>query len=108
MMLNDHDSPTASAKKLTVWTRGPIATGGCLAGDAVLMHAGSGWPIRLRDLVRRRDAVVLTMRDASVLTLQHPAAYLAHEEAPLCRLTTYTGRSIQAAPEQPFLTRDGW
>ncbi len=108
MMLNDHDSPMASAKKLTVWTRGPIATGGCLAGDAVLMHAGSGWPIRLRDLVRRHDAVVLTMRDASVLTLQHPAAYLAHEEAPLCRLTTYTGRSIEAAAEQPFLTRDGW
>lgn len=108
MTSNDHDSPTASAKKLTVWTRGPITTGGCLAGDAILMHAGSGWPIRLRALVRRRDAVVLTMRDASVLAVQHPAAYLTHEEVQLYRLTTYTGRSIEAAAEQPFLTRDGW
>jgi replicative DNA helicase len=108
MTLNDHDSPTAGAKKLTIWTHGPITTGGCLAGGALLMHAGNGWPMALRDLVRRRDGIVLTMRDASVLAVQHPVAYLAHEPRQLYRLTTYSGRSIEATTEQPFLTRDGW
>jgi replicative DNA helicase len=107
MTSNDHRSPTASVNKLTVWTRGPITTGGCISGDAVLIQA-SGWPITLRDLVRRRDGTVLTMREASVFTLQHPAAYLAHEPSQLLRLTTYTGRSIEATAEHPFLTQDGW
>jgi replicative DNA helicase len=108
MTLNNHRSPTASVNKLTVWTRRPITTGGCISGDAVLVQASSGWPIALRDLVRRRDGAVLTMREASVFTLQHPAAYLAHEAAELYRLTTYTGRSIETTAEHPFLTRDGW
>jgi replicative DNA helicase len=107
MTLNDH-AQTASAKKLTVWTHAPITTGGCLGGGTLLMHAGSGWPIELRDLVRRRDGIVLTMREASRLTRERPAAYLAHEPDQLYRLTTYTGRSIEATVEHPFLTRDGW
>jgi hypothetical protein len=108
MTLTIHDSPSASAKKLTVWTHRPITSGGCLAGGTLLVHAGSGWPIALRDLVHRRDGIVLTMREASVLTLQHPAAYLEHEPEQLYRLTTYTGRSIDVTADHPFLTRDGW
>lgn len=107
MTLNERP-PSASVKKLTVWTHGPITTVGCLAGDTLLIDAGSGWPIVLRDLVRRRDGIVLTMREASVLTLEHPAAYLAHEPDQLYRLTTYTGRSIKATAAHPFLTRGGW
>jgi replicative DNA helicase len=87
---------------------GPRATGHCLAGDTVLMHATSAWPLTLRGLVDRKDGAVLTMREASVLSPQYPFAFLAHEVAQLYRLTTYTGRSIEATAEQPFLTRDGW
>jgi replicative DNA helicase len=108
MTLNNHGSPTASAKKLTIWTQWPTTTGGCLAGDTLLMHASNGWPVALRDLVRRRNGTVLTMRDASVLAQQAPAAYLAYEPAQLYQLTTYTGRHIEATAEHPFLTRDGW
>jgi replicative DNA helicase len=107
-MADDGGSPRESAKKLTIWTHEPIGTSGCLAGDAVLMHAASGWQITLQDLVRRRDGSVLTMREASVLAALHPAAYLTHETAQLYRLTTHTGRTIEATSEQAFLTRDGW
>src|SRR4051812_40448041 len=108
MLTNDESSPMASAKKLTVWTHRSTTRGGCLAGDTLIVNADSGWPIRLRALVGRREGSVLTMREASLLTPQRPAAYLAHEPAPLLRLTTYTGRSIAATADQAFLTRDGW
>lgn len=109
MLISDESSPRAGNKKLTVWTRGPTIRGGCLAGDTQLVNADSGWPIKLRDLVGRREGSVLTMREASLLTPQRPAAYLAHEPAPLHRLTTYTGRTITATADQAFLTRaDGW
>lgn len=109
MLTSNESSPRASTTKLTVWTRGPTTRGGCLAGDTQLVHADSGWPIKLRDFVGRRQGSVLTMREASLLTPQRPAAYLAHEPAPLQRLTTYTGRSITATADQAFLTRaDGW
>lgn len=109
MLTHTESSPTASAQNLTVWTRGPTTRGGCLAGDTQLVHADSGWPVKLRDLVSRRQGTVLTMREASLLTPQRPAAYLAHEPAPLHRLTTYTGRTITATADQAFLTRDdGW
>lgn len=109
MLIRDESSPRAGTKKLTVWTRGPTTRGGCLAGDTQLVHADSGWPVKLRDLVGRRQGSVLTLREASLLTPQRPAAYLAHEPAPLQRLTTYTGRSITATADQAFLTRaDGW
>jgi replicative DNA helicase len=108
MLTNTDSSPPASAKKLTVWMHMPTTRGGCLAGDTLLVNADTGWPIKLRALVGRREGSVLTMRDASLLTPQRPTAYLAHEAAPLLRLTTYSGRSIAATAEQAFLTRDGW
>lgn len=108
MLLHDKSSPTASLTKRAVCTRQPTTAGGCLAGDTLLMHADSAWPITLQDLVGRQSGAVLTMREASVLTPRCPTAYLAHEPAQLYRLTTYTGRSIEATAEHPFLTRDGW
>lgn len=108
MLTHTESSPTASAQKLTVWTHRRPTRGGCLAGDTLLVNADTGWLIKLRALVGRHEGSVLTMREASLLTPQHPAAYLAHEPAPLLRLTTYSGRSIAATAEQAFLTRDGW
>jgi len=109
MLTSNESSPRAGTKKLTVWTRGPTTRGGCLAGDTLLVHADSGWLVKLRDFVARRQGSVLTMREASLLTPQRPAAYLTHEPVPLQRLTTYSGRTITATTDQAFLTRaDGW
>jgi len=108
MLPTQNTSPTATVNGPTIRIHGPRATGNCLAGHTVLMHADSAWPITLRDLVNRKDGAVLTMREASLLSPQCPFAYLAHEPAQLYRLTTYTGRSIEATTEQPFLTRGGW
>jgi replicative DNA helicase len=80
----------------------------CIKGDTVLMHALSGWPVTVGGLVDRHDGLVLTMREAGVLAPQRPAAFIAHAATPLYRLTTHTGRTIEAAADQPFLTRDGW
>jgi replicative DNA helicase len=108
MSLTDHSTPSVSGDKLTLWTHGSITRGGCLAGDTLLMNAESGWPITLRDLVGRRDGAVLTMREASMISPRRPAGYLAHQAAQLHRLTTYSGRSIEATAGRAFLTRDGW
>jgi replicative DNA helicase len=108
-MLSTQDpSPAATVNDFTIRSHGSSATGHCLAGDTVLMHATSAWPNTLRSLVDRKEGVVLTMREASVLSPQCPFAFLTLEPAQLYRLTTYTGRSIEATAEQPFLTRDGW
>ncbi|HEX7840092.1 MAG TPA: AAA family ATPase [Kofleriaceae bacterium] len=108
MLPTQKTSPKVSLHDLTVLLYGPTKAGKCLSGDTVLVNATSGWPITLRDLVARQDGTVLTMRDAGMLGPQRPAAYLAHEPVQLYRLTTYTGRTIEATAEHPFLTRDGW
>ena len=43
-----------------------------------------------------------------MITPQQPVDYVAHQPAQLHRLTTYTGRSIEATGTQRFLTRTGW
>lgn len=108
MLPTQNTSPTATVNDPTIRLHGSRASGNCLAGDTVLMHAASAWPITLRGLVDQKDGAILTMREASLLSPQRPFAYLVHQPAQLYRLTTYTGRSIEATAEQPFLTRDGW
>jgi replicative DNA helicase len=80
----------------------------CIHGAAIVMRADSGWPLTVGALVGRHDGLVLTMREAGVLAPQRPAAYVAHAPTQLYRVTTQTGRTIEAAAEQPLLTRDGW
>jgi replicative DNA helicase len=108
MLSTQPPSPAATVNDSAIRSHGLSAAVHCLAGDTVLMHAASAWPITLRGLVNRKDGVVLTMQEASVLSPRRPFAFLAHDPAQLYRLTTYTGRSIEATAEQPFLTRDGW
>jgi hypothetical protein len=108
MLPTEKTSPKASLSDLTVLVYGPTKFGKCLKGDTVLIHAGSAWPVTVRDLVDRRDGLVLTMRDAGVIAAQRPSAYVAHEPEQLFRLTTHTGRTIEATANHPFLTREGW
>jgi replicative DNA helicase len=79
-----------------------------LKGDTLLMHAVSAWPSTLEDLLDRRDAAVVSMEDAALLRPAHAISFHAHAPPALYRLTTYTGRSIEATADQSFLTRHGW
>ncbi|HET9622917.1 MAG TPA: LAGLIDADG family homing endonuclease, partial [Kofleriaceae bacterium] len=79
-----------------------------LKDDTLLMHAGSSWPSTLEELLDRRDATILSVGDAAVLRAARAVSFRAHAPPMLYRLTTYTGRSIEATRDQPFLTREGW
>jgi hypothetical protein len=86
----------------------PAETG--LKCDTLLMHGGNTWPATLEALLDRRDAdaTVPSMGDASVIRPARAISFLAYSPPTLRRLTTYTGRSIEATRDQAFLTRDGW
>jgi replicative DNA helicase len=84
----------------------PVIAG--LKGDTLLVHASSAWPVTLEELLDRRDPAVLSMGDAAVIRPERATSYVLHEPPALYRLTTYTGRSIDAAGDQRFLTRGGW
>ena len=93
---------------LTVLAYGRSKIGKCLRGDTELIDADSGRPVSLRDLVAKGTGDVLTMREAGLLVAERPRAYLTNEPEQLCRLTTQTGRTIEATASHPFLTREGW
>lgn len=99
---------TANVSKSTIWSRRPNLPRGGLAGDTQIIHATSGCPLALRDIVARQDGEVHSVSEASVIGPESPADFVAHQPARLYRLTTYTGRTIQATAEQRFLTRSGW
>ena len=108
MLPKQKTPPKTSLTDLTVLAYGPSKIGKCLRGDTVLMLPGSARPATLREIVEGKDASVLTMKEAGVIAAQRPSAYLANEPAQLFRLTTQTGRTIEATASHPFLTRDGW
>ncbi len=93
---------------LTVLAYGRSKIGKCLRGDTQLIDAHSGRPVSLRDLVAKGAGDVLTMREAGLLVAERPRAYVTNEPEQLCRLTTQTGRTIEATASHPFLTREGW
>ncbi len=99
---------TTNVSKSTIWSRRPNLPRGGLAGDTQIIHASSGWPLTLRELVTRQEGLVHSMGEASVIGPEAPEDFVAHQPARMYRLTTYTGRSIQATAEQRFLTRSGW
>ena len=108
MLSMEQSSPSASVHEPfhPSYREGPSATG--FAGDTMLVHTGSAWPLTLQGLVDRQDGTILTMREAGVLAPQRPAAYVANGPAQLYRLITHTGRCIEATANRPFLTRHGW
>ena len=108
-MLPDKTTPKKqNLADLTVLAYGRSKIGKCLRGDTQLIDAHSGRPISLRDLVAKGTGDVLTMREAGLLVAERPRAYVTNEPEQLCRLTTQTGRTIEATASHPFLTRQGW
>jgi hypothetical protein len=100
--------PKPNLHDLTVFIHGPHKYGKCLSGNTILIDPHNGRPRTIEALVRSSHGDILTMKEASVLTPQRPSAYLANGPAQLYRLTTQTGRNIEATANHPFLTRDGW
>jgi intein/homing endonuclease len=108
MLPTQKTPPRSNLSELTVLVHGPHKFGKCLGGKTILIDPCTGRPSTLEAVVRASEGAVLTMKEAGVIVPQRPSAYLTNEPAQLYRLTTQSGRSIEATATHPFLTRDGW
>lgn len=108
MLPTQKTPPKPDLHDLTVLVHGPHKFGKCLGGKTILIDPCTGRPRALETMVQASDGDVLTMKEAGIIQPQRPSAYLANEPAQLYRLTTQTGRTIEATGTHPFLTRDGW
>ena len=108
MLPTSKTPPRTNLSDLTVLIYGPTKAGKCLRGDTLLIDPASTRLGRLDALVEQKSGSVLTMKDGALLVPERPAAYLVNEPQQLFRLTTQTGRSIEATASHPFLTRGGW
>lgn len=79
----------------------------CLKGDTVIIRADSGWPVTLEAFVHHREGSVHTMRTAGVFVSERPCGFSLAPGAHLFRVTTHTGRCIEATADQAFLTHGG-
>jgi replicative DNA helicase len=87
--------------------------GKCLAGTAFVYDARTGTRRRIDHLVtaieRGEDAVVAAVtRDDLELRPARVAAALRSGTQLVLRLVTRSGRTLDATPSHPVLTRDGW
>ncbi|MBI1374517.1 MAG: AAA family ATPase [Phycisphaera sp.] len=82
--------------------------GKCLGGGTILYDPQTGCPRTLADMIERRDGDVHTMAPAGVIRRATPADYIRNPADQLYRLTTQTGRVIEATGNHPLLTREGW
>ena len=108
MLPKEKTPPRTSLSDLTVLVHGRPKCGKCVSADTLVVDPVTARPVAIRDLVAGGSASVLTLRDGGVIASQRPSAYLVNEPAQLYRLTTQTGRAIEATANHPFLTRDGW
>ncbi len=108
MLPNKKSPPKPDLADYTVLIYGATKCGKCLRGNTILYDPCTGRPTTLKELVENKAIDVLTMKEAGIITSQTPSAYLENEPAQLYRLTTQTGRSIEATANHPFLTRNGW
>ena len=99
--------PKVSLHDLTALVYGPSKIGKCLKGDTILYDPTTGCPVTLKEVVEKQ-LDIMTLKDAGVIQQQTPSAFIENEPAQLFRLTTQTGRSIEATANHPFLTRNGW
>jgi len=100
--------PTTDLAKQSILLYGVPKLGKCLAGNSVLYDPTSGQPVTLADLVTSKEGAVLSMGMAGTIKSADPTDYIDNGEAMLFRITTQSGRTIDATAEHPFLTREGW
>ncbi len=83
----------------------------CLPGDVEVLDADTGRLVRIEDLYRQQTTLSRTLScdtDALKLQSQPVARVMANGFKPVYRLTTATGRTIEATANHPFYTFDGW
>jgi replicative DNA helicase len=82
---------------------------GCLSGDSIIELADSRIPVKIRDLVGRKNFSILAL---NTTTMKLESAIVTHAFCtgvkPVFRLTTRLGRSIRATANHRFLTVHGW
>lgn len=105
---SERTKPTLDLSSRSLLLYGHPKTGKCLGGSTTLYDPLSGRPVRLADMVAAGEGDVLTMGPAGTLRPTRPSDYLRNPDDRLYRLTTQTGRRIEATARHPFLTRDGW
>ncbi|MGH9896867.1 MAG: dCTP deaminase domain-containing protein, partial [bacterium] len=84
-----------------------ICLGKCLPGHTRVVDAATGAFLPLRDFVAKRAGLVPTL-DGQRLRRGEVTGHLAQGVQPTFRLTTRTGRVIEATAGHPFLTFEGW
>jgi len=84
-----------------------ICLGKCLPGHTRVVDAATGAFLPLRDFVAKRAGLVPTL-DGQRLRRGEVTSHLAQGVQPTFRLTTRTGRVIEATAGHPFLTFEGW
>ena len=83
----------------------------CLPGDVEVLDADSGRLLRIEALYNQQAALPRTLScNTGELKLKHQpvARVMSNGVKPVFRLTTATGRSIEATANHPFYTFQGW
>ncbi len=100
--------PKPDLADLSVLVYGPTKIGKCLKGDTCIIDPVTGRPRTIREIVKTRQGPVHTLGEAGCISSVEPSAFVENEPEQLFRLTTQTGRVIEATASHPFLTRSGW
>jgi intein/homing endonuclease len=108
MLPTEKSPPKRDLADLTVLIYGPSKIGKCLKGDTIIVDPLTARPRTIRDIVASQQGSVYTLREAGCIDQVQPSAFVENEPEQLFRLTTQTGRIIEATANHPFLTRSGW
>ncbi len=100
--------PVNEIAKQTILLYAPPKLGKCLGGKSLLYDPVTAQPQELAEFVAHADRSVLSMGMAGVISSEMPSNYIQNPDDQLYRLTTQSGRVIEATAEHPFLTRTGW
>jgi hypothetical protein len=100
--------PVTDIDKQTILLYSAPKLGKCLAGTSILYDPTTGQPQTLSRFVEQKQGEVLSMGMAGVIAPATPTKYVENPEDQLYRVTTQTGRVIEATAEHPFLTPTGW
>jgi replicative DNA helicase len=83
------------------------AMGKCVSADAEIL-LDSGEVVTMEELMRRRSATLLTLRDDWRFEPRSPSAYVDDGHKPLFEVTTRLGRRLKVTWTHPLLTPNGW
>jgi len=100
--------PKTTSADLTVLVYGRPKIGKCLGGSTKIADPARDRQRRLRHLVEDQASRVYTLAADGCLIAATPTRFIENPPDRLYRLTTFSGKSIDATSEHPFLTQDGW